>query len=191
LGFLIDFPLDDCRFSAAAQCRETLVHKVDIAHSGQSVPEAIDQLIGAIKDAQRGGEETLLVVHGFGASGVGGLIKAAVVAELPRLARTYGFKVYGGADIARVPPELKLDGRRINQGSTLLVFRRAPSLNERERNFRPNFRHLKRIRVPAPAAASGQKPGTCRHVDRKLLSREPSGSRYECRTCGRTFLVYS
>ncbi|MFI5283331.1 MAG: Smr/MutS family protein [Candidatus Dormibacterales bacterium] len=171
--------------------RHPILRKVDIAHSGQSAPEAIDQLVGAIKNAERAGEEALLVVHGFGASGVGGIIKDAVVAELPRLARAYRFKVYGDADKARVPRELNIDPRWINQGAALLVFRSRTTNRDSERDFRPNFRNLKRIRVPAPAAASGQKLGMCGHANRQLLSHGPSGSTYRCRSCGGTFLVYS
>ena len=166
------------------------MRKVDIAHSGQSASEAIAQLVGAIKAAERDGEEALLVVHGFGASGVGGIIKEAVVAELPRLARTYRFKVYGDADKARVPPELHFERRSINQGTALLVFRKSATDKEGAQHFRPNFRNLKKVRLSAPALASGQKPGACRHVDRQLLSNGPSGSTYRCRTCGRTFLLY-
>ena len=167
------------------------MRKIDIAHSGQTVPEAIDQLIGAIKHAQRDGDEALLVVHGFGASGVGGAIKDAVALELPRLTRVYGFRVYGDGDKARIPRELGFDARRLNQGSSLLVFRRAPTDKAPEREFRPNYRNMKRVRVPPPPSAAGQKPGMCRHIDRQLLSRGPSGNTYKCRTCGRTFLVYA
>jgi len=167
------------------------LRKIDIAHSRQTVPEALELLVAAIKYAQRDGEEALLVVHGFGASGVGGAIKEAVVAELPGLVRTYGFKVYGDADKVRIPRELKFDPRGLNQGSSLLVFQKARINKEREREFRPNYRNLKRIKVPPPAGASGQKLGDCRHVARQLLSRGPRGNTYKCRTCGRTFLVYS
>ena len=71
------------------------VRKVDIAHSGQTVVEAMEQLKVEVKKARRDRETVLLVVHGFGASGVGGAIKAALSTELPRLARQHGFKTYG------------------------------------------------------------------------------------------------
>ncbi|HYM66832.1 MAG TPA: Smr/MutS family protein [Patescibacteria group bacterium] len=167
------------------------MRKIDIAHSGQTVAEALAQLVAAIRFAQRDGEEGLLVVHGFGKSGVGGLIKDALVADWPRLATTYSFKVYGDADRARIPRELKFDSRRLNQGSSLLVFRKARLARDLERDFRPNFRNLKRVKVPPPESTAGRKLGDCAHVNRQLLSRGPSGSTYRCRTCGRTFLVYS
>jgi DNA-nicking Smr family endonuclease len=65
------------------------VRKVDIAHDRQTVPEALEQLVNEIKSARRDGERILLVVHGFGASGTGGAIKASLVAELPGLATAY------------------------------------------------------------------------------------------------------
>ena len=74
------------------------VRKVDIAHSGQTVVEALEQLKVEVRNARRERETVLLVVHGFGASGVGGAIKVARSTELPRLARQYGFKAYGYAD---------------------------------------------------------------------------------------------
>lgn len=56
--------------------RGEATRKVDIAHSRQTVPEAIEQLRVEIRNAQRAGEDALLVVHGYGASGIGGEIKA-------------------------------------------------------------------------------------------------------------------
>jgi len=167
------------------------VRKVDIAHSGQTVSEAMEQLVRAIKSARQGGEGALLVVHGFGASGVGGLIKNAVAVELPGLARLYGFRAYSDSEKARIPRELSFEARGLNPGASLLVFRKPGTGKESERDFRPNFRNLKKVKVPAPATPSGQKPVTCRHPDRQLLSRGPSGNTYRCRTCGATFLVYT
>ena len=119
------------------------VQKVDIAHSGQTVSEAMAELEAEIKHARRSGVTTLLVVHGFGASGVGGAIKAAVATELPGLARQYGFKAYGHADKDRIPREQNVDPRRLNAGSTLLVFREAKPDKESKQDFRPNFRNLR------------------------------------------------
>jgi hypothetical protein len=124
------------------------VRKVDIAHAGQVVSEAMEQLKAEIKSARRDRETVLLVVHGFGASGEGGAIKAALSAELPGLARTYGFKAYGYADKDRLPRELSIDPRRLNPGSTLLIFRVAESIKESKQDFRPNFRTLRsKVRV--------------------------------------------
>ena len=162
---------------------------VDIAHSGQTVPEALAQLTGEIKQAQRLGDDSLLVVHGFGASGVGGAIKDALISELPRLARVYGFKAIALDSKVKVPRGLKFDARRLSQGSSLLVFRKAPLNKESGRDFRPNFRNLKKVTVRASTAVSGQETGSCRHADRQLLSRGPSGNTYKCRRCGGTFLV--
>src|SRR6185437_11436005 len=96
------------------------VRKVDIAHDGQTVPEALEQLIKEVKASRRDGERILLVVHGFGASGSGGAIKASLAIELPRLAKTYGFKAYSDKD--RLPRQADLDLPRLNPGSTVLVF---------------------------------------------------------------------
>ena len=124
------------------------VRKIDIAHFGQTVSEAIEQLKDEIKSARRGRETALLVVHGFGASGVGGSIKAALSAELPRLAKQYGFKAYGYADKDRIPREQDVDARGLNRGSTLLVFREVQSDKESKLDFRPNFRSLRsKVRV--------------------------------------------
>lgn len=119
------------------------MRKVDIAHSGQTVAEAMEQLIGEIKNAQRGGDRVLLVVHGFGASGVGGAIKEAVATELPGLARRYGFRAYGQADKDRLSRQDDIDARRLNAGSTLLVFREVGLDAESKQDFRPNFRNLR------------------------------------------------
>ncbi len=128
---------------------DEVVRRVDIAHSGQTVPEALEQLEREIKNARHGGEEVLLVVHGFGASGQGGAIKAALGEELPRLARRYGFKAYGHADKDRVARLPNLDSRTLNPGSSLLVFpRRGEAGRESTQEFRPNFRNLRsKVRV--------------------------------------------
>jgi hypothetical protein len=129
------------------------VRKVDIAHSGQTVVEAMEQLNVEVKKARRDRETVLLVVHGFGASGVGGAIKAALSMELPRLARQYGFKTYGYADKDRIPREQNVDARSLNQGSTLLIFREAQPAKDSTQDFRPNFRNLRsKVRVRARRA---------------------------------------
>src|SRR5260370_22652624 len=84
-------------------CGTDAVRKVDIAHSGQTVVEAMERLRVEVKKARRDREIVLLVVHGFGASGVGGAIKAALSTELPGLAGRYGFKAYGYAGESRIP----------------------------------------------------------------------------------------
>ncbi|HEY1454930.1 MAG TPA: hypothetical protein VGG31_00420 [Candidatus Dormibacteraeota bacterium] len=112
----------------------------------------MEQLEGEIKHARRNGEGALLVVHGFGASGEGGLIKAALGRELPGLARRYGFKAYGHADKDRIAHLAAIDRRVINPGSSLLVFRPGPELGkESTQDFRPNFRNLRsKVRVTRP-----------------------------------------
>ena len=120
------------------------MRKVDIAHSGQTVSEAMDQLTAELKSARRARETVLLVVHGFGASGVGGAIKAAVSTELPILARQYAFKAYGYADRDRIPRQHDVDPRRLNPGSTVLIFREPESNKEPRQDFRTNFRNLRR-----------------------------------------------
>jgi hypothetical protein len=129
------------------------VRRVDIAHSGQIVVEAMEQLKVEVKNARRDRETVLLVVHGFGASGVGGAIKAALSAELPRLARQHGFKAYGYADKDRIPREQNVHARSLNQGSTLLIFREAQPAKDSTQDFRPNFRNLRaKVRVRARRA---------------------------------------
>jgi hypothetical protein len=126
------------------------VRKVDIAHSGQTVVEAIEQLKVAVKKARRDRETVLLVVHGFGASGAGGAIKAALSTELPGLARQHGFKAYGYADKDRIPRVHNVEARSLNQGSTLLIFREAQPANDSTQDFRPNFRNLRsKVRIRA------------------------------------------
>jgi hypothetical protein len=129
------------------------VRKVDIAHSGQTVVEAIEQLKVEVKNARRDRETVVLVVHGFGASGVGGAIKAAFLAELPGLARQYGLKAYGDADKERIPREQNVYARGLNPGSTLLMFRVAQSAKDPTQDFRPNFRNLRsKVRARARRA---------------------------------------
>jgi len=124
------------------------VRKVDNAHSGQTVVEAMEQLRVEVKKARRDRETVLLVVHGFGASGVGGAIKAALSTELPRLARQHGFKAYGYAEKDHIPREQDVDARSLNQGSTLLIFREAQPAKDSTQDFRPNFRNLRsKVRV--------------------------------------------
>lgn len=125
------------------------MRRVDIAHSGQTVAEALRQLEGEIRNARRGGEEVLLVIHGFGASGEGGAIKAALTSELPGLARRYGFKAYGYADKDRVARMRNVDPRALNPGSSLLIFSPQAGLDkESTQEFRPNFRNLRsKVRV--------------------------------------------
>jgi hypothetical protein len=113
----------------------------------------MEQLLVEIKNARRDRETVLLVVHGFGKSGVGGVIKAALSTELPRLARQHGFKAYGDGDKDRIPREQNVDARSLNQGSTLLIFREAQSAKDSTQDFRPNFRNLRskvRVRRRAP-----------------------------------------
>jgi hypothetical protein len=168
------------------------VRKVDIAHSGQTVSKAMEQLRAEVKNARRGRETVLLVVHGFGASGVGGAIKAALSTELARLARQYGFKAYGYVDKDRIPREQDIDPRSLNPGSTLLIFREARSTKESKQDFRPNFRNLRpKVRVRVRALAPTQGAERCQHFERQLVSRGPGGSSYKCRSCGKTFVVPS
>ena len=162
--------------------------KVDIAHSRQTVSEAIEQLRDAIRNAQRSGEDALLIVHGYGASGVGGEIKAALATELPRLARLFNFRTYSHADIQRIPEWLHADHRSLNLGSTMVVFRQAERERESRQDFRPSFRNL-RSRVIVRAAGSSAVPEACTHVKRQLMFRAADGSKYECRQCGKTFLL--
>ena len=103
----------------------------------------MEQLTVEVKSARRARETALLIVHGFGASGVGGAIKAAMSAELPRLARLYGFKAYAYADRDRISREQDIDPRSLNPGSTVLIFRETQSNKEPKQDFRPNFRNLR------------------------------------------------
>jgi hypothetical protein len=146
---VVSVSIDDGETSFVADA----VRKVDIAHSGQTVVEAMEQLKVEVKSARRDRETVLLVVHGFGASGVGGAIKAALLAELPRLARLYGFKAYGYADKDRIPRNQNVDPRSLNPGSTLLIFREAQPAKDSTQDFRPNFRNLRsKVRVRARRA---------------------------------------
>ena len=148
------------------------MRKVDIAHDGQNVPEALQQLIKEIRSARRDGERSLLVVHGFGASGAGGAIKASLVAELPGLARTFGFKAYSDKD--RIPQQTDLELPRLNAGSTLLVFSRVGLDRESKPDFRPNFRNLRSritVRVARPAPQSPWK--VLAHQKEQLIARSP------------------
>jgi hypothetical protein len=129
------------------------VRKVDIAHSGQTVVEAMRQLKVEVENARREREAVVLVVHGFGRSGEGGAIKAALSTELPGLARQYGFRAYGYADKDRIPREQSVHARGLNQGSTLLIFREAQSAKDPSQDFRPNFRNLRsKVKVRARRA---------------------------------------
>ena len=164
------------------------MRKVDIAHDGQNVSEALEQLVTEIRSARRDGERILLLVHGFGASGTGGAIKASLVAELPGLARTYGFKAYSDQD--RIPKQADLEFPRLNPGSTLLVFGRLGPDRESKSDFRPNFRNLRsRVKVRVARSAAPKPMERCLHTKRQLISRGPLGSNYKCRRCGKTFLV--
>ncbi len=123
-------------------CQNAAMRKVDIAHSGQTVPEGMEQLKDEVRTALRRREKLLLLVHGYGASGTGGAIRASLAAELPRWAKTYRFRFYAMGD--RIPRQLQLDSLRLNKGSTLLVFAdpepdRKPTTPE----FRLNFRNLR------------------------------------------------
>jgi hypothetical protein len=152
----------------------------------------MEQLEAEVTSARRGRDAVLLVVHGFGASGVGGAIKAALATELPRLARLHRFKAYGYADKDRIPRQLDVDPRSLNPGSTLLVFHEVQSVKESKQDFRPNFRNLRsKVRVRARALAPTQGAESCRHVERQFLSRGQGGSSYKCRLCGKTFVVSS
>jgi len=129
------------------------VRRVDIAHSGQTVDEAMEQLKAEVTSARRDQEIVLLVVHGFGKSGVGGAIKAALSMELPRLAGQYGFKAYGYADKDRIPRGQNVHARSLSPGSTLLIFREAQSAKDSTQDFRPNFRNLRsKVKVRARRA---------------------------------------
>jgi len=103
----------------------------------------MEQLIGEIRTARHGGDRVLLVVHGFGASGVGGAIKEAMVTELPGLARRYGFKAYSHSDKDRLTRQQNINARILNPGSTLLIFAEVGLDREAKQDFRPNFRNLR------------------------------------------------
>ena len=164
------------------------MRKIDIAHDGQTVSEAIEQLVKEIKSARRHGERILLVVHGFGASGAGGAIKANLATELPGLARAYGFKAYSDRD--RIPRQGGLDLPRLNSGSTVIIFGTVGLDRESKSDFRPNFRNLRsRVKVRVAAPSSPKAADRCAHIKRQLVSRGPLGSNYKCRRCGKTFLV--
>lgn len=166
------------------------MRKVDIAHSGQTVSEAMEQLRAEVKKARSGRDTVLLIVHGFGASGVGGAIKAALATELPALARQFGFKAYDHSGKDRLPKELGVDPRNLNPGSTVLIFREAKPDKDSNQDFRPNFRNLRsKVRVHVSALGAMQKAQRCQHLKRQLVSRGPSGTTYKCRLCGRTFVV--
>jgi hypothetical protein len=166
------------------------VRKVDIAHSGQTVSDAMEQLVGEIKNAYRGGERLLLIVHGFGASGEGGAIKANLAIEMPRLERTYRFKAYSDKD--RLPRQNDRDLPHLNPGSTLLIFSRVELDRKSKPDFRPNFRNLRsKVKVRVGTSAPGRDAEQCLHPKRQLVSRGPTGNNYRCRLCGRTFLVPS
>jgi len=166
------------------------VRKVDIAHSGQTVFEAMEQLEAEVENARRARETVLLVVHGFGASGAGGAIKAALATELPRLARNYGFKAYGYTDKDRIPRQDDVDPRRLNPGSTVLIFRQAQPDKGSQQDFRPNFRTLRsKVKVRVRALASTPGGERCQHAKRQLVSSGPGGRSYTCRLCGKTFVV--
>src|ERR1700686_3068493 len=108
----------------------------------------MEQLKVEVKNARRDRETVLLVVHGFGASGVGGAIKAALSTELPRLARQYGLKAFGYADKERIPREQNVHARSLNSGSTLLIFREAQPAKDSTQDSLPNFRNLRsKVRV--------------------------------------------
>jgi hypothetical protein len=148
----------------------------------------MEQLHDAIKSARRDGERLLLIVHGFGASGAGGAIKANLTTELPGLARTYGFKAYSDQD--PIPRRHDLDLPRLNPGSTLLIFTGVRPAGDSALDFRPNFRNLRsRVKVRASASASQPAIERCAHAKRQLVSRGPLGDIYKCRRCGKKFLV--
>jgi hypothetical protein len=166
------------------------VRKVDIAHSGQTVSEAMEQLRAEVRNARSGQDTVLLVVHGFGASGVGGAIKAALASELPALARQYGFTAYVHSDKDRLPRQLGVDPRNLNPGSTVLIFREAQPDKDAKQDFRPSFRNLRsKVRVHIRALGPTKGAERCQHIKRQLVSRGPSGSTYKCRLCGKTFMV--
>lgn len=160
------------------------VRKVDIAHSGQTVAEAMAQLKAEIAGAHRAGESLLLIVHGFGSTGAGGLIKAAMAKELPGLQRTHGFKAF--SDKAPIPRQQDTRLPTLNPGSTLLIFREVELDGESKRDYRPNFRNL---RTTVKVRASGKVADSCGHRKRKLVSRGPASDSYLCRHCGKIFRV--
>lgn len=142
------------------------MRKVDIAHSGQTVPEAIELLRSAVKSARQAGEDALLVIHGYGKSGVGGAIRAELESELPRLRRLFGIKVLRDSDRDRLPEWLHIRKQDLNSGSTLLVFRQVKRDKESDAEFRPNFREFrKRVKVggsaPRPSPRGERTRGGC------------------------------
>ena len=102
------------------------------------------QLTAEIRRAQLAGEDALLVVHGYGASGVGGAIKEAVTVELPGLADRYRFRIYRQGERDRLPESLQGVARGLSPGSTLLVFPPAKRDKQPAQDFRPNFRTLRK-----------------------------------------------
>jgi hypothetical protein len=165
------------------------MRKVDIAHSRQTVPEAMEQLGVEIKNARRVSEDALLVVHGYGASGIGGEIKAALATELPRLARLFNFRTYGYEDRDGLPAWLESYRRSLSLGSTIVAFREGARGRESRKEFRPNFRNLRTRVIVRPSVSDAASSETCRHAKRQLMFRGPDGNTYKCRQCGETFMM--
>jgi hypothetical protein len=60
------------------------IRSVNIKVGMPTVPEALARLDRALGDARSRGEAAVKIIHGYGSSGVGGKIKAAVRRELGR-----------------------------------------------------------------------------------------------------------
>ena len=113
-----------------------VVRKVDLGHTGLSVTEARHRLNDAINVASYRGEDVLVIVHGYGSSGMGGRILSMVRSEASRAQSAGDLSGWmAGEDLGRgdrrardmerrLPALASLDiWKRENPGITVLVCR--------------------------------------------------------------------
>ncbi len=111
-----------------------VVRRIDLGHVGLSVQEAREQLQDAIAVASFRGEDVLVVVHGYGSTGVGGHIRSIVRSEAKRATAertvsgwTPGEQLRTGMAkdlVRRLPALSSIEAwQRENPGMTIIVVR--------------------------------------------------------------------
>ena len=112
------------------------VHRLDLGHADLDVWTARDRLIDAALMASARGVDVLVVVHGYGSTGTGGAIRAAIRKEAAALNRNGTIATWvAGEDIQRKSGLTRTIERRLpaitsipewrtdNPGISILVYR--------------------------------------------------------------------
>lgn len=110
------------------------VKEINLERGGPTVAQAISRLVNELATAKGGGYKSVILIHGYGSTGIGGAIKPAVISKLkqPMLSGMVKKFVNGTnwdqskKEFIEECPQLKEYENRIqqNQGVTVVLLKR-------------------------------------------------------------------